>query len=766
MVSGIGGNADGPAGRGGPLVGLDVIQLGHAVPVASCARVLADLGASVTWVSEQARPAGQGALAAAWEAFDSRGKAVAGSAPAQADVVVLDKERFLADEGQFRSRAESGQVVVVISPFGLTGPRANWLGDDLVSQAYGGGCIRNGFPDREPLRCPPGAGDRETGLGAALAALIAVFGVRHGHPGQVIDVSEVEAWTALQTGSSILEFLFLGRVEQRDGRRYLGRGYPHTILRCADGEARLICVQGREWARALEMMGRPAWGYLSRYHDRVRNQEEYADELDAIMEEWLAHVTGDELLTESLKYKIPWVPIRRLADVFREPQLQFRGYYRPERIGPWRVGYPVRFSRTPVLEPQAARNAPEPLAASRQARKAHDQPRTDSPGLLSGLRVLDLGWAWAGGLVGGILADFGADVIKVESRRRLDPMRMDRPLIGLEADIEQGSLHHNINRGKRSIMIDFTVPEGAEVIRKLAEQADVVIENMSPAVLAKYGLAYADLAKRNPRLIYLSSSAVGATGPLSGLRAYAPVLTALSGVDSMVGYDDGTISGLQHSMADPNAGIHGGVAVLAALLERDGSGRGQWLDLSQLEALIDLVAAYALAAEDGHHEFACTGNSDPRALFSGVFASHGSDQWLAVACHSRTQVKSLATVVESPSGSQDDLAEAVRAWAARQDKWEAAGVLQDAGVPAAPILDIGERFADEHLHQRGAFADVEHPVVGDEIICGVPWHMSATPGKVRHAAPLLGGQTDDVLSELLEMSSREIDVLRERGAIA
>jgi crotonobetainyl-CoA:carnitine CoA-transferase CaiB-like acyl-CoA transferase len=745
-----------PTASAGPLAGIRVREFSGSPTVGACCRILGDLGATVEsdGVLDQAPPTPVG-LPALMEAYNRRGKVPVHSPLEDFDIVVLDKTQLARQRAELETLIEQGTVVVVLSPFGLTGPRADWLGNDLVTQSYGGGTIRNGDPDRAPLRSPVGLGDQETGIGAAAAALIAWLGTRRGCGGQLVDVSSVEAWAVLQTGTSILEFLFQDRREQRQGRRYLGRGYPHTILRTGDGDARLICVQGREWARALEMMGSPAWGRDERYASRMRNQERYADELDGLVGEWLSHRTGDDLLRKALDHQLPWVPIRRPSEVLTEPQLHARGYVREHGARELSVGYPVQFSRTPVGTGHHHDQDPPPLARSSTLREAKGLP-------LEGIRVLDFSWAWAGGLVGAVLADFGAEVIKVESRRRLDPMRMDRPLIGEDQDVEQGSLHHNVNRGKKSILVDITTPEGAELVAQLAEQVDVVVENFSTGVMEKRGLGYAALAARNPRLIYLSSSATGSTGPLVGLRAYAPVLTALAGVDSMVGYEGEDVRGMQHSLADPNAALHGVVAVLAAVIERESSGRGQYLDLSQLEALIDLIAPVLFAAQDSEDDFTCLGNSDPTALFSDVVASAGDGGYVAIACETAEQLRALTEVVGHTGG--DDLATSVTEWTCKRDKWDAANELQAAGVPAGPVLDIGERFGDDHLHARGAFVAAEHPVVGAEFLCGIAWHLSKTPGEVRASAPLLGADTAEIFGRL-GLSGEEIDQLEEQGVL-
>jgi benzylsuccinate CoA-transferase BbsF subunit len=365
--------------------------------------------------------------------------------------------------------------------------------------------------------------------------------------------------------------------------------------------------------------------------------------------------------------------------------------------------------------------------------------------------VLDFGWAWAGGVVGSVLADFGADVVKVESRARLDPMRMDRPLLHEENAIEQGSLHQSVNRNKRSIAIDITQPRGAELVRELALTSDVMVENLSPGALDRHGLGYAELAAGNPRLVYLSLGAVGRDGPLRGIRSYAPVITALAGLDALTGYPGERILGLQQGIADPNASLHGVLAVLAALAERDRSGKGQLVDVSQLESLVSLIGGHVVALQLGADVDRAIGDRDTAAAPHGVYPAAGDDAWVAIACTGDPEWSALREVIGDPEWARapelasaagrlarvDELDARIGEWTATRDRWDIAQRLQARGVPAAPLLDTADRFADDHLQARGIYASVDHPILGSEMIYGVPWRLSRTPGLSarRGAAP-------------------------------
>jgi crotonobetainyl-CoA:carnitine CoA-transferase CaiB-like acyl-CoA transferase len=766
-----------------PLSGLRVVELAGGVPAAYCASLYADLGADVARIDDPSGPgfrARDDPLARGLRDRLDRSKSigVGGMADALewADLLVVEARPSELAERLGGPRPPH-LVTIAITHFGDAGPRASWEGSDLIDAAYGGGCQQNGEPGRPPLRPPAFVGDHELGANAAVAGLIALVAGRRDGVGQTVEVAGVDSWATIQTAVGMLEFVFQGRVAKRAGRRFPGRRYPYTVLPCKDGEIHLICLVGREWARSLEMMGDPAWGRDPRYADRQLNQDRYADELDALVGAWLGERTKREVLEKALEHQVPWAPVQTLQEVLRDPQLAHRGYFWRDRdvLVP---GFPAMLGRTPARSRWPADDAPRQTFAERRAARAAGgaAPRP----ALDGIRVVDFGWAWAGGLVGSILADFGADVIKVESKRRLDPMRMDRPILGPENAIEQGSLHQSVNRNKRSIAVDITDPRGAGIVRKLALASDVLVENLSPGALDRHGLGYEELARANPGLVYLSLGAVGRSGPLRGIRAYAPVITALSGIDALTGYPGERLLGLQHGLGDPNASVHGALAVLAALVERGRSGTGQLIDLSQLEALVSLLGGHLVAQQRGADVDRAIGDRDPWSAPHGVYPTAGEDAWIAIACDDDPAWRALRGVMGDPAWSRDPryetaagrlaAADALDArlaeWTATRDKWDIAESAQAAGVIAAPLLDTAERFADDHLQARELYVSVDHPVMGSELIYGIPWKLSRTPGEVRVAAPLLGQHTDDVLGSILGLGTTEVAGLREAGVLA
>ena len=398
---------------------------------------------------------------------------------------------------------------------------------------------------------------------------------------------------------------------------------------------------------------------------------------------------------------------------------------------------------------------------------------------LSGIRVIDFGWAWAGAICGQMLGDFGAEVIKVESRSRLDPMRQGRPIIGDTPDPEQNPISSNVNRNKLSFAVNLKKPGAVDVVRRLIGLSDIVVENMSVGVLDRLGLGYQDLKDVRRDIIMVSLPAAGRTGPLSSVRAYGPTITGLSGIDSLVGYEGETPTGFQQPIADPNVGLHALLAVLAALRHRRRTGEGQYIEASQLQALLPLlggpIAEYTMTGRvPGPQD-----NRRPGFGPYGTYACTGQDQWVSIAVATNDEWRSLCEAMGHPELVDDprfsdthlrfenrqELDALVTEWTSIRSADDVTALLQTNGVAAAPCLGVEGRFFNEHFRAREAYVPVTHPVLGAEFIYGTPWKFSRTPGRVYRRVPLLGEHNDYVTRDLLDLPQDEITELVTSGAL-
>ena len=401
------------------------------------------------------------------------------------------------------------------------------------------------------------------------------------------------------------------------------------------------------------------------------------------------------------------------------------------------------------------------------------------PGALDGCRVLDFGWVLAGAIPGMVLADLGAEVIKVETRQRLDYMRMGRPIVGDQPDPEQNPMFHNVNRGKLSVTLNIAQPEAAALARRLAARCDVVIENFSPGVMARLGLDYDALRAVKPDIIMASISAAGQQGPLRDLRAYAPSIGALSGLDSVLGYEGGGPLGLKHAFGDLCGALHAVFAILAALYRRRQTGAGQHIDVSMLRATVVTQGIGLMEHALTGRALRPRGNYDPTMAPYGNYPCAGADRWVSIAVATPDEWNGLIAAMDGPPWADDDrfrsqyrrqrhrreLDALLAQWTAQYDAHALTDLLQRHGVAAAPVLSAEERLFHPHFMARGLYADIDHPALGAEPIFNLMWGLSKTPSAVRRHAPLLGEHNRPILGDLLGISDAELAQLAERQVV-
>ena len=412
------------------------------------------------------------------------------------------------------------------------------------------------------------------------------------------------------------------------------------------------------------------------------------------------------------------------------------------------------------------------------------RPDDTLPGPLDRYRVLDFGWVLAGAVPGMILADMGAEVIKVETRQRMDYMRLGRPIIGDEPDPEQNPMFHNVNRGKRSITLNTTKPEAVDLARKLAARCDVVIENFSPGVMKRLGLDYDTLSRDNPRLVMASITSNGQTGPLRDLRAYAPSIGAMSGLDSTMGYEgsdggSGRPLGLKHAYADLCGALHAVSAITSALYQRDRTGRGQYIDISMLRATVATMGAGLMEYELTGRVPRPMGNYDPVMAPYGNYPCLGDDEWVSIAVRTEEEWGGLVDAMGSPewAGGPDFASRygrlehrraldiRISEWTNERSAWEAAELLQSHGVASFPVLGAEGRLFNPHFQERGLYSDIDHPALGIEPIFNLMWQLSRTPPQIQRHAPLLGEHNREVFCGLLGLDDPEVSRLEEEQVI-
>ncbi|MDO8670092.1 MAG: CoA transferase [Dehalococcoidia bacterium] len=399
---------------------------------------------------------------------------------------------------------------------------------------------------------------------------------------------------------------------------------------------------------------------------------------------------------------------------------------------------------------------------------------------LEGIRVIDFGWVWAGPVLGQHLADFGAEVIKIESRKRID---LARSTPSISPDLEPGpevcSMFHNFNRNKLSLTVDLSHPEGVKLVRQLVRVSDIAVENFSPRVLAKFGLAYDDLRLVKPDIIMATLYAAGSYGPLKDIVTYGPSLSALAGLDGLVGYADGRVLGMQTAYADPTAGTIGVFAVLAALLHRELTGEGQYIDMSQWEATSALLGEAIMDYTMNGTVHGPSGNRHRHMVPHGCYPCDGKDAWITVAVDSEVEWRSLCQVMGDPEWSKDErfadgyrrlnnreeLDARIADWTRGFSKMSLQERLQAEGVAAMAVFNVEDRYCNPHWQSREVHVPLPHPFVPDDAVYGIGWKLSETPGSLRRHAPLLGEHNEYILCDLLGMDKNTLDRLTEEKVL-
>jgi crotonobetainyl-CoA:carnitine CoA-transferase CaiB-like acyl-CoA transferase len=660
--------------------------------------------------------------------------------------------------------------VVLVTPFGLTGPYARSCAHHLTvfhaageSSTIPSGLGFERFPDRPPLQLGGDIGHFDTGWNAALVALAILRDTLSGEDPLTADVCMQESELTLSR-TRLNRLLNEGVCVGREKRRYGVTG----MLACHDGWIQLVGMREEHWdALAGSEEGAV---FRDRGLDSASSRAQRSTELGQTLAEWCA--SRPKAVATSLLSKLG-APVGIFADpldCLASEQLAHRSFFASVADGTGgyiRVpGAPYRFSLTPT-----STQSPPPKGGSAGFRGRVTPPPSIEEGagrLLEGVRILDFTWAAAGPYATLLLGFLGADVVKVESLRRIDPAR--RGFLGQQYDgVDRSPIFNELNLGKKSLQIDLTQPESVGIMREIIGGFDVVVDNFRPGVMDRLGLGADALLDRHPTLIVASSSANGATGPEAMGAGLASIFAASGGLSVQTGYEDGPPTEGSDTM-DYRSGASLAVAIAAALLCRARTGRGQRIDLSSREVLLSSAPDGVLAADLGVDWKARVGNGHRELAPHGVFPC--ADGWVAIAVAGETEWAGLCSAIghiewveELPTAGaraeqNRSVFEAISRWTEGQCRRQVAAVLQRQGVPASPVLSFADLAEDRHAAERQVFTEVAHPELGRQRVMRAPWRFSEALGPVSRAAPLLGADNDEVLAASLQ--ARAVPVERRR----
>jgi len=811
--------ADPPPGPSGPLAGVRVLDLtdglGELGP-----RYLADLGADVIRVeppgggrSRSLEPCADGVSlrylthnagkrAVEADLADAAGRRQFLRLAGTADIVFEPGPAgWLAAAGltprELRARFPA-LVVVSVSDFGWSGPYRDWSGSEQVYLAMSGVLSRSGLPGLPPLIPPGQLASESTALQAAWAAVAAYFQRLRTGAGDHADVSAFEATALILDPGFGIGGSATGGVPAGGGPR--GRPdarHLYPMFRCRDGWVRICVLSPRQWAGMFRWLGDPpelsdpALASIAARHGA-------AAALLPFYERHFAGLLREEAVARGQEHGVPTAAVLTLAEAAGSEQFAARRAFAELPLAPGgsrRARVPNGLAevdgRRAALRgpaPAAGQHTAEVLAALPDAASpdaaapdAAGRPAGPAPGRpgqlpLDGIRVLDLGVIVVGAELGRLLADLGAEVIKVENRAFPDGSRQSLSGEAISGGFAAG------HRNKTSIGINLRDPRGKNLFRVLAAVSDIVLSNFRPGTLESLGLGYAELSAVNPEIIMADSSAFGPTGPWSRRMGYGPLVRASSGLTDLWRYPgvEGSYSDASTIYPDHAGARVSAVAVVAKLIERRRTGRGGTVSVAQAETILTELSAEIALESLQPGSIAATGNAVPGDAPRGVFPCAGDDEWVVITVRDDADFAALARATGEPglaggpgrataagrAAGREEIDATVTAWTRRRTPRQAAAALQAAGVPAGPMLRIPEQLDDPHLLARRFLTATRHPLIDGSL----PGERSSAvfermPDPQLRPAPLAGQQTREIAARLLHLTAAQIQALLDDGVL-
>jgi len=662
-----------------------------------------------------------------------------------------------------------GLVMASITGFGQDGPRKNYLATDLVTLAMGGLLYVSGDPSLPPCRAPETQAYYFGSLYAAVGILAALYRRGHCGRGDHVDVSMQEA---LATQEHFIRlYANEGQIVTRQGSQH-GSVAPARIFPCKDGYV-YVYVTRQHWKPFLEIwMDHPAEFDAPEWQNNLYRRA-HAEKINECVEAFTRQYTRAQLTDLFQARGLPCTPVNTPGDFLQDEQVRMRGFVAG-------VEYPtvgkIEQPAAPFLiddKRPAMRAAPslgnwEELDSDRRATKktVAVTGRTDSEpkAPLAGMRIVSFDHVLAGPYGTTILAELGADLIKVESRRGgMDPFRF----FGTGEDPNRSPRFLEFNRNKRSFSVNLKTAKGPGIILDLVRHSDAVLDNYSIDVMAKLGLDYGNLCKSRPDIINLRMPGLGCTGPKRHYSTVGVNITAFTGLTYLWNHPGQTNPpiGAQTVFPDYVSGVLAAVLIIASVLHRDRTGKGAFIDLSQGEATAFMIGASLIEAQALGRSAEPVGNDCAFAVPHGCYRCKGEDRWCVIAVETDDQWQSLAQILGTEIARDERfktcagrlqrraaLNEMIERWTHEQDGFEVMQRLQQAGVPCGVVQNGADLAADPHLRERGFIVGVENERLGRVILPGFPLRFAHAKLAPRWEFPELGRDTEAVVRDVLGYS--------------
>lgn len=710
--------------------------------------------------------------------------------------------------------ANPALVLTSITPFGQTGPYRDYRGSELTLQAIGGPLYTNGHQDREPLKLAGHYAHYHAGLTAALAALMALRRSEASGEGDWIDVAlyECQAGCRDRQSTNLTIAAYTGLSVGRLGAAVFRMGAG--VRPCQDGYVNVMGGWNR-LPRLLRLIGRED---LIDHPQLMNPPGTVPDDLTEAVESayavWLGPRNKRDIVAEAQAAGMMAGPVNTIADVMQDPHFQVRGVWdhidHPEAGSLRYPGRPFILTRSPRREPQRAPLLNEhagdadtlPTSAPSHPVKAASDAPLGLP--LAGVRVAEITVVWAGPHVTQLLAEWGADVVRVEPSNKPQPYTRGMEGVptrqqGLElaaqgvptrlADNDPGLDPWNRNasfnshaRNKRSMTCDIMTPEGREALLRLIEHCDVLVENNVPETIDKAKISWEELHEINPRLIMLRMPAFALDGPYRNYRAFGLHVEAMVGHTHLRGYPGQSPELLSESLAsDGIAGVQGAVAVMMALRHREHTGEGQLIEMPLTEGFLPVLGEFMMDYAMNGRDTPTQGNRHLWHAPHNVYPCEGEDHWIAIDVGTDAEFAALCRVLEAQDLIKEPrfvsaqarrehveaLDEALCALTRGHDKEHLFHTLQAAGVCAAPVRTAVEVLEDPQLNARGFFESLP---TGDEQkpyrYPGLMFRMARTPNALQAGPARLGEHNREIYCDLLDYSEEQLAALEQKGLVA
>ncbi len=761
------------------LSGVRVIEVANDIAGPYCGRLFADAGADVIKLEPP-----EGDPMRRWSAtggdlgggdsplfryLNASKRSVVGALDAH-DALLADADLLIEDAGpgaldRAVLRAHHPRLVILsITPYGLTGPLAGRAATDFTVQAEGGSLGGRMRPGGVPFQAGGRIVEWAGGCFAAVAALAAVRGARASGRGEHVDFS-------LHATAGLVTNTYLDLMWSMLGRPPIEGAFPSvetpSIHRTRDGWIGVTAYSAQQFSDFLLLIGRPDLRDSHEF-DEMPQRLARLEEFEAIVEAYTRERSTAEIVELGQMLRVPVAPVNDGRSVLEHEQLVARGSFVEDPSGGFRRPAPPY--RIDGVAPGPLRPAPR-LGEHDDRIEERPRPRPTpghAPRLpLEGVRILDATNWWAGPLATQMLAMLGADVIHVESTKRIDGSRsVGGTLKALYPDWWEASfIFLSANSNKRGLALDLADPRGMEVFEKLVARSDALVENFSPRVMDGFGLDEKRVHELNPACHYVRMPAFGLDGPWREHVGFASTMEQMAGLSWLTGHEDDQPR-IQRGPCDPIAGMHAAFALLVALFEGEHTGRGHFVECAMIEAALAVTAEQVAEYTAFGNVMERTGNRSAHAAPQGLYACRGhhlteTPRWLALSVASEAQWEALLGWLGRPAelaridgglasrhAHHDAIDAALSAFVADRDREQCIAALEAAGVPCGRVVDIRGLADHPQLRAIGFHEPVDHPVAGRRPTMAAPFHYAGVERWLTRAAPTLGQHDAEILREL------------------